>query len=107
MPCNQVVTSTVEIRAANVDLLAHAIGALPETEQLVLMRAVRIGSVNGLAQEIRRAGVIFVPAGQEHLADKIKQEYSRQAIQAAARKFNWRLQGNPRAKNKMTAARRA
>lgn len=106
MPCNQIITSAIEIRATNIDLLARAIGALPETEQLVLMRAVQIGSVLGLAQEIRRAGVILVPAGQEYLADRIKQEYSRQAIQSAARKFNWRLQENPRAKNKMTATRR-
>lgn len=111
MPCNQVILNEVEIRVANVDLLARAIGALAENEQLILMRAVRIGTVNGLAQEIRRVGVILVPAGQEYLADRIKQEYSRQAIQVSARKFNWRLQESPRVatflRYKLTATRRA
>lgn len=106
MPCNTIVLNKVEIRVANRLLLPHAIGALPERDQLVLMRAYGVGSIFLLADQIVSEGFVRVPVGQEYLADRIKQEYSRQAIRSAARKFNWRVQENPRQKNKLTATRR-
>lgn len=107
MPCDQVILNKVEIRAANVEMLADAIAALPEIDRLALVRAANTMSMLRIAERIINSGFVFVPVGQEFLADKIKQEYSRQAIQAAARKFNWRLQEKPGTKNKMTATKRA
>jgi hypothetical protein len=104
MPCDEIILNTVEIKAANVEMLADAIAALPEADRQVLVKSANSMSMLRIAERIVNSGAIPVPAGQEFLADKIKQEYSRQAIQAAARKFNWRLQEKPG--NKMTATKR-
>ena len=106
MPCDEIILNKIEIRAANVEMLADAIAALPEVDRQVLVRSANTMSMLRLAERIINSGFVFVPAGQEFLADKVKQEYSRQAVQAAARKFNWRIQENPRAKNKLTATKR-
>ena len=104
MPCDEIILNKIEIRAANVEMLADAIAALPEVDRQVLVRSANTMSMLRIAERIINSGFVFVPAGQEFLADKIKQEYSRQAIRYAARKFNWRLQEKPG--NKMTAIKR-
>ena len=91
MPCDQIILNKIEISATNLDLLTLALETL--IEQRILPRyGIGAARVSELAARIIRQGFVSLPAGQEHLADRIKQEYSRQAVQAAARKFGWRLQ---------------
>lgn len=96
MPCNQIILNKVELSAANLDLLTKA------------LEIVRYAPGTTIAKEeakrIIANGFISLPAGQEHLADKIRQEYSRQAIQLATRKFNWHL--IQKTSQKFTAKRR-
>ena len=90
MPCDQIILCKLEIGATNVDLLTLALETL--IEQGILPRY-RLGGERAQEQAARiiRQGFVSLSAGQEYLADRIKQEYSRQAIQAAARKFNWHV----------------
>ena len=90
MPCDQIILCKIEISAANGDLLTLALETL--IEQGILPRY-RLGGERAREQAARiiRQGLVRLPAGQEFLVDRIKQEYSRQAVQAAARKFGWRV----------------
>ena len=105
MPCDEIILNKVEIKVANLDLLTKALESLIDQG-----KAPRYWDggyrAREQAEQIIKRGFVRLPAGQEHLADLIKQEYSRQAVQAAARKFNWRIQENSRAKNKLTATKR-
>lgn len=103
MPCNQVILNKVEISVANLDLLTKALESL--IEQGVIPRY-RLGGERAReqAERIIKEKGIRLPAGQEYLADKIKQEYSRQAIQAAARKLSWRI--TQKSPQKLVAMRR-
>ena len=101
MPCDQIVLCNIEIAATNADLLTLALETL--IEQGKWARSNR-ESVRQEAERIIRRGFVSLPAGQEHLADRIKQEYSRQAVQAAARKFGWRIQ--QKTPQKLTVTRR-
>ena len=105
MPCDEIILNNIEIKAANLDLLTKALEYLIDQG-----KAPRYWDggyrAREQAEQIIKRGFVRLPAGQEQLADLIKQEYSRQAIQAAARKFNWRLQEKPGAGNKMTATKR-
>lgn len=106
MPCNTVVLNEVEIKVANLDLLTEALEVL--IKQGIMPRYWYGGyPAKAQAEQIMKRGFVRLPIGYEHLADRIKQEYSRQAIASAARKFNWRLQESPKNRNKMTATRRA
>ena len=103
MPCNQIILNRVKIEAANLDLLTAALETL--IEQGILPRY-GLGGERAREQAARiiRQGFVSLPAGQEYLADKIKSEYSRQAVQSAARKFGWRVyQKTPQ---KLAVARR-
>lgn len=96
MPCNQIILNKIELSAANLGLLTKA------------LELVRYGAGSTIAKEEARRiiaqGFISLPESQEYLADKIRQEYSRQAIQLATRKFNWQVtQHNTQ---KFTAKRR-
>lgn len=84
MPCDQIILNKVEISVANLDLLTKALETL--IEQGVIPRY-RLGGGDAKQQaaRIKREGFISLPTGQEHLADRIKQEYARQVVQAAAR----------------------
>jgi len=102
MPCDSIVLNNIEISVANEELLTKALAEVYRVSE---------DNVAALARKIISQGFIRLPAGkllisQEGIADRIKQEYSRQAILQAARKNNWRLQENPRNK-KMLATRRA
>lgn len=90
MPCNQIILNKIEISVANLDMLTKALETL--IEQGIIPRY-RLGGERAREQATRiiTQGFVSLPAGQEHLADRIKQEYSRQAVQAAALKFNWRM----------------
>ena len=103
MPCDQIILCKIEISAANLDLLTAALETL--IGQGILPRY-RLGGERAREQAARiiRQGFISLPAGQEYLADKIKSEYSRQSVQAAARKFGWRLQ--EKTPQKLTVTRR-
>ena len=90
MPCDQIVLCKIEIAATNADLLTLALETL--IEQGILPRYQRGGDrAQEQAARIIKQGFVSLPAGQQHLADQIKSEYSRQAVQAAARKFGWRV----------------
>lgn len=90
MPCNQIILNKIEISATNLDLLTKALEILIERGTLPY----RSGGENTRQQAARiiKQGFISLPVGQDYLADYIKREYSRQAVQAAARKFNWQIQ---------------
>ena len=103
MPCDQIILNKVEIKAANLTLLTAAIESLVAKVELRLV-LLRVFSERELAEQIIKQGFIRLPAGQEYLADKIKQEYSRQVVQAAARKFGWRVQ--QKAQQKLVVTRR-
>ena len=103
MPCDQIVLCKIEIAAVNADLLTLALETL--IAQGFLPRyGLGVGRVSELAARIIKQGFVSLPVGQEHLADRIKQEYSRQAVQAAARKFGWRVQ--EKTPQKLVATRR-
>ena len=101
MPCDQIILNKVEIKAADAELLSRTLQSLIEQGVLrsVLARQPRLW-----AELIIKQGFVNLPAGQEYLADKIKQEYSRQVVQAAARKFGWRVQ--QKAQQKLVVTRR-
>ena len=90
MPCDQIILCKIEISAANGDLLTLALETL--IEQGILPRY-RLGGERAREQAARiiRRGFVSLSAGQEHLADRIKQEYSRQVVLAASRKLGWRV----------------
>ena len=103
MPCDQIVLCKIEITATNADLLTAAL------ETLIARKELRLWDLNAesaaqLAGRIQASGFIRVVSGKESLADRIKQEYSRQAVQAAARKFGWRVQ--EKTPQKLTVTRR-
>lgn len=56
------------------------------------------------AAQIIKRGFVRLPVGQEYLADKIKQEYSRQAVRTAARKIGWQVK--QKSPQKLTISRR-
>ena len=101
MPCDQIILNRVKIEAANLDLLTLALETL--VAQGKWARSNR-ESVRQEVERIIRQGFVSLPAGQEHLADRIKQEYSRQAVMAASRKFGWRVQ--EKTPQKLTVTRR-
>ena len=101
MPCDQVILCKIEIAATNADLLTLALETLIEQKKWARSRS---ETIRQQAERIIKQGFISLSAGQEYIADEIKREYSRQAIQAAARKFNWRVyQKTPQ---KLAVARR-
>ena len=104
MPCNQIILNNVEIQVADFDLLTKALETLIEQGQ-----APRYWDggyrAREQAEQIIKRGFIRLPAGKEQLADLIKQEYSRQAVQATARKMNWRI--TQKSPQKLVATRRA
>lgn len=106
MPCNQVILNKVEIKVVNLYLLTVAIESLVD-DRVIQLSQHQVSTERELAERIVSEGFIRVPVGKEFLADRIRQEYSRQAIWSAARKFNWRIQANLHDKNKLTATRRA
>ena len=103
MPCDQVILNKVEITTANLTLLYNALAELISRGELSL-RNLQAADVVSAADRIIREGQVSVRPGQEYLADKIKQEYSRQVVQAAARKFGWRVQ--QKAQQKLVVTRR-
>ena len=104
MPCNQIILNNIEIKAVDLDLLTKALEIL--IEQGIAPRYWDGGyQAKEQAEQIIKRGFIRLPKGQEFLADKIKVEYSRQAIQATARKMNWRI--TQKSPQKLVATRRA
>ena len=101
MPCDRITLCKIEIGATNVDLLTLALETLIAQQKWA--RSNR-ETIRMQADRIIRQGFVSLPAGQEYLADKIKSEYSRQAVLAAARKFGWRV--NQKTPQKLTATRR-
>jgi len=91
MPCNTVQRNSVELACSNSDILLKALTALQLSPQMNSMTGeIRFYSKEGNICTIRN-GKVVVRAGQEYIADEIKQAYSREVVKAAAVRFRWDL----------------
>lgn len=87
MPCDSIQLNTVEVGKMDPSLLRAALQHLGATGAGEYAGRV-VFTLEGQRCSIQN-GRITVPAGYEHLADQVKQSYSRQVVTYAARKNGW------------------
>lgn len=102
MPCYQVITQSVELKAANLDLLTRAIEGLGH-------QVSRVGDtlsffVDGYRVTVQ-GGRIELPTGRAAIVDHIKRAYSSEVLKTAAARFGWSHQVS--GVNKVALTRRA
>lgn len=100
MPCNSITYNTLELKAADRDLL---IAALKELGFTVQGNQVIAAHRQGIIVEIAD-GSVRVRKGYEQVVKDIRAAYSRQVVQAASQKFGWALKRTQQ--NKFVAQRR-
>lgn len=89
MPCDSIQLNTLEIPNMNGALLRKALEKMGATGIVITANGAR-AFVKG--EEIRIAGGrMVVRAGAEHLADQVKQQYSKQALFLTAQRNGWKL----------------
>lgn len=107
MPCNTVQRNNIEIKALDVDMLAKTLDSLLDKCDIpvsFLNQFYGKRDIKGVAEAIIKAGSVSVRPGDEYIADLIKQEYSRQVVASAAKRFGWRIQ--EKTKQKLVVTRR-
>lgn len=89
MPCDSIQLNSVELGKMNGALLTLALRELGATNVQITGRGAyfMLGGVPVRIQD----GRMIVRAGYEHLADRVKVAYSRQAVQYAAKKNGWKV----------------
>jgi hypothetical protein len=101
MPCWEVRRMTLELEAADRDLLRAAIQALGyDVRQQGAQMVVALDEGDAVIE----GSSIRVPAGSEVVVNQIKQAYSRQVLTAAAKRFGWQV--NTAQTNHLTLKRR-
>lgn len=94
MPCNQVVTNTVELeKIGNLDLLNLAIESEFGTQHGHAASHFRF-AVDGYTVDIRGGRVTSaMPRDRlERVVGRVKQAYSREAVKFAAKRFGWAVE---------------
>lgn len=87
MPCDSIQLNSLEVGKMDPKLLRLGLDHLGAIG-VYQAGAVTTFSLDGVAVRMER-GRLIVPAGYEHLADRVKQSYSRQVTIYAARKNGW------------------
>jgi len=89
MPCDSIQLNSLDVGKMHADLLRRAlqeIGAVGISQGANLTTFMLDGARCSI-----RDGRLTLPAGAEHLADRIKVGYSRQVIRTSAAKNGWRV----------------
>lgn len=102
MPCYEVRLVSVEFHAEHRDLLDKAIKALDM--KVWEQTSARICFTNGITLDLAD-GRAQVPEGLQGELNKLKQQYSREAVKQKTAKFGWNFQWNNQAKTKGTLAK--
>lgn len=90
MPCWQVRETTVEIAAANLDIMARALEALGLQAKVdEAQRSIRVTTTTG--QNGYFADGRLVMSGFALDENAVRREYSKQSILTTARKLGWQL----------------
>ena len=92
MPCNAIRVVTMELSAADADILRDALQACGF-------------QYHGRAVErIIQSGRVGIPAGQEHKVVELRRVYAEKVIQVAARRFGFQV--TRRGERQLTVSRR-
>lgn len=89
MPCEEIRTISLQLEAADRDLLRKAITSLGYQVALDANGRLTFWTPNGVGGVYRDR--ITVPEGDVGLVNRIKAAYSREVIQHASATFGWRL----------------
>lgn len=89
MPCDTIQLNTIDLPKMNGALLKRALESLKATG-IVITESGASFYLAGERVQIR-GGRMVVTAGNEHLADRVKVAYSRQATFLAAKRNGWQL----------------
>ncbi len=79
MPCNAVRVVTMELKAANAELLADA------------LQACGLQYHEGAVERIIKAGLVAVPVGQEHKVVEVRRAYAELVVRTAARRLGFQV----------------
>lgn len=88
MPCDSIILNSLDVGKMAPALLASALTALNAQDVTTGSRGQTFFRLHGVSCRLVN-GKLFVPPGQEALADTLKVAYSRQATFYAARKNGW------------------
>lgn len=89
MPCDSIQLNSIDVPAMNSALLKKALESLKATG-IVITESGAAFYLAGQRIQIAR-GRMVVPAGSEHLADKVKAAYSRQVVFFTAKRNGWQV----------------
>ena len=106
MPCDQIITCSVDIDAPNKGLLCRAIQSLGYEVNMMAAGEVVFWHKDRPREVFRiKDGKARVPVGRESVIDEVKRAYSKEVLKEASAKFGFRLDAGKKA-NTFTMSKR-